>query len=225
MSVFQHTPDDLIFIRVGMEVYAESVANFKTDCMAIGHAYLGLPTGRVDRIYLQDDPSQHTCADSHGNMKHLSMPDSVIEGYITRFTEIMAAKVLRETPTPEKELELIIESKIIELYTNRDMACTLDILYKGSTYQADSISQQLFLEALVVFSSIGVTPEGFTWRDKFNVDQPFTLIDLQAVSVILATQKNNAFKTTWVLKDKVQNINNDPSKTIEVKMSEIQQVV
>jgi len=98
MSIFQHHPDGIIYVRVGADTYADTVANFALDCAKSGVVYSGLPAGKVDRIYAQDAPKQHTVADSHGNQSPLKHPYVQGDAIIANIAALLAAQAARVPP-------------------------------------------------------------------------------------------------------------------------------
>lgn len=133
MPVFQHHPDDFIYIRVKGKCYEATVADFEADCASVGLSYSGLPSGKIDRIYLQDNPEQHTCADSHGNQEHYPLPYDEAEGFIDAIDDLLAAQQARFDKAPKHE-PTYAELRAAEY---PPMADYLDGIVKGDQVQVD----------------------------------------------------------------------------------------
>jgi hypothetical protein len=95
MSVFQDI-DDTIYVRVKTETYVDTVANFMLDCATVGVVYTPMAVGLENRLYLQDNPEQHTCDDSHGIPQGFEFPSLELEAIIARFNDFMLAKSSRD---------------------------------------------------------------------------------------------------------------------------------
>jgi hypothetical protein len=63
-----------------------------------------------------------------------------------------------------------------------------------SVYQTDEGSLGVLLKATTGYQIAGATPTGFYWRDANNVNQPFTLADLQGLNGTMLSQGWGAFQ-------------------------------
>jgi hypothetical protein len=81
-----------------------------------------------------------------------------------------------------------------------------DIEYQGNTYNADETAQANLLLWQTQLAVGATLPEGFTWRDRANVDQPANAAFINGLALALATRKTNNYKVLWQHKAAIQAI-------------------
>ena len=92
-------------------------------------------------------------------------------------------------------------AKISEIKQAYNTANQEDIVYMGTTFQADKDSQNLIVSAL----SAGMVPDGFYWKDGLNNHVHMTFEDLQGLSAIILTRRQINFNKYQDLKAQVRD--------------------
>lgn len=84
----------------------------------------------------------------------------------------------------------------------RDVACATNVTALGHTWQADTRSYTLLVQAITLaHAGLPLPP---VWRTADNVDVPIvSLADLLAIAGAVATQVQAAYSKSWMLKGKV----------------------
>jgi hypothetical protein len=91
--------------------------------------------------------------------------------------------------TAEQKLAQAQLTQIVKLRTAYIAAIQLPVVYMGSTFQADSDSQDILTKCLVA----GSVPIGFYWLDVNNVQVPMTFAQLQGLATTMLAQGQIAF--------------------------------
>lgn len=93
-NMVQQTPDGLVIVRVGSQVYTDTASNAGLD---FGSGLPDLPTGAHDRVYEQG--VRHACTDGITIVAGGDMPWAIGDTYIAGITAALAAQAARQ-PTP-----------------------------------------------------------------------------------------------------------------------------
>jgi len=118
--------------------------------------------------------------------------DAYIKQNLVAITDA-EADAIRNPPKTLDELKVI---KVTELYTAYTSANQSDISYLGTTFQADSKSQDMITSVL----SVGSVPSGFYWLDIANNKVTMTYTDLQGLAGAILTRGQVAFDKLQGLK-------------------------
>ena len=101
-----------------------------------------------------------------------------------------------------RTLDELKQAKTNQLRADYETANQADVEYMGTTFQADRGSQDLIAQVL----SVGMVPDGFFWRDKFNNDVPMTYEELQGLGATILTRNQQNFVKFQKLKDMVKSV-------------------
>jgi hypothetical protein len=97
-----------------------------------------------------------------------------------------------------------IAAKLIQIERDRDFACIANVTAHGRTWQADSRSQSLLGQAIML-ASAGL-PLPAVWRDADNGDMAITgIADLLAIAGAIAAQVQTAYAVSWARKAAVES--------------------
>ena len=98
-------------------------------------------------------------------------------------------------PTIQEERQALLS----QIFQNREIKCQQPVLALGQQWQADSISQSLLSQAILL-AQIQAAPVPPTWRTLDNQDISVTLDDLKAIAFAIAAQTQLAYSRSWELK-------------------------
>ena len=98
------------------------------------------------------------------------------------------------------DITISLATKLSELETAYNNANELDIAYLGTTFQADTKSQDLIVKVL----SAGSVPTGFFWIDKANNQVAMTYTQVQGLSGAILTRNQVNFIKFQGLKARVK---------------------
>lgn len=73
----------------------------------------------------------------------------------------------------------------------------------GTLWQADKRSLQTLNDAITLFTVHGNTPNGFVWRDYYNVNHPADLAFLVGIASAVSVHRKQIWFTSWTLKAQV----------------------
>jgi hypothetical protein len=105
--------------------------------------------------------------------------------------------IITITPPSFADLQ---EAKMVELSAAYNVAIQLPVAYMGSTFQADSDSQDLLTKCLVA----GAVPTGFYWLDANNAQVPMTFAQLQGLAGTMLMQGQITFDNLQTKKTAVR---------------------
>lgn len=118
----------------------------------------------------------------------------------------------------EKSLDELKEQKLNELEIIKTNIENSDILYQSiedkkankeaKYYQADNKAKELLTQSLLIFSSVGLVPENFSWKASDNSLNVFSLDDLKLLSLSIAQRLQNITMKYWQYKEQIRNANN-----------------
>jgi len=94
-------------------------------------------------------------------------------------------------------------TQIAALYSAYLTACSANVPYMSTTFQADDRSRSLLNGAVTSYTLTGSVPASFYWRDANNVNVSMTLAQLQGLGQAVTTQVWNAFQHFQTLKAQV----------------------
>lgn len=97
-------------------------------------------------------------------------------------------------------LEAAKLAQLDALSQNLEKDLNFDVVFEGSTYQADSKSYQE-----MIFSLASELPENFYWVDKENNKISMTKEKLQAIVNLIQTKRFEIFNQYQLKKDKVRS--------------------
>lgn len=95
----------------------------------------------------------------------------------------------------------IKSAKLAQLTAAYNAAIQHGVTYTGTTFQADTASQQVLTASLAA----GAVPAGFAWLDLNNVKVPMTYAELQGLAGVMLAQGNTAFWKLQGLKQEVRD--------------------
>lgn len=126
-----------------------------------------------------------------------------IKQWLTQNQNLIAPYV-EHVATPSE----VYESKVNYINNTRDVllkdANGTVTTPDGLVWQVDPTSMQQLNDALTVFTVVGSTPEGFTWRDANNVNHPASLAFLAGIAGARAMQVQTIWTQSWNLKDQLK---------------------
>lgn len=101
-------------------------------------------------------------------------------------------------------------TQVAAIYTGYAAAVTKSVSYETAaavtqTYQADTNSQTILLQAVTGYNAAGQTPAGFYWVAQDNTQVPFTLADLKGLYAVMLTQGWTAFQHLQTQKVAIRN--------------------
>lgn len=109
---------------------------------------------------------------------------------------------------PVATLDDVLEDKTLYIVGTRDSLLKADdatvTTPDGLVWQVDPTSVSQLNDALTIFSVLGATPEGFTWRDANNINHPADLALLASIAGARAAQVQAIWKRSWELKDQLK---------------------
>lgn len=98
---FQLTPDGMVYVRNGGQIYADTAANFYAD---YGQPAPALPEGAREMIYEQG--KRHLYAAADGVVGGGDMPWTWGDIVVTKTADLLSAKAARDTPPAPTAEEL-----------------------------------------------------------------------------------------------------------------------
>lgn len=110
----------------------------------------------------------------------------------------------------ETQLKVIQQTYIDKINAKRD-SIVLDesatvTTEDGIVWQMDSKSVKILMDSISLYAAIGSTPEGFVWRDYYNVNHVVDLNTLITIAQLRAKEIQDAYTKSWVLKEKVESL-------------------
>jgi hypothetical protein len=105
--------------------------------------------------------------------------------------EISDAEALAIPPKPISQART---EKLAQLERAYETAVQQPVAYMGTTFQADSGSQEILTKTLTSLNPAGGVPPGFAWWDTDNNAVPMTLTELNGLAMAMLTQGWTAFQ-------------------------------
>ena len=109
------------------------------------------------------------------------------------------AEIAANQPT----LEQTQSAKLRESEAAYQAAITAPITYMGTTFQADTGSQDTLAKTLTTLNASGAVPPGFTWWDEANNAVPMNLAQLTGLAGVMLERGWTAFANKQAKKDQV----------------------
>lgn len=100
--------------------------------------------------------------------------------------------------------------QVTTIYTGYAAAVTKSVSYETAaavtqTFQADTDSQTILLQAVTGYNAAGQTPAGFYWVAEDNTQVPFTLADLKGLYAVMLAQGWTAFQNLQTKKSAIRS--------------------
>jgi hypothetical protein len=107
------------------------------------------------------------------------------------------ALVAAPVPTAAQFLSTAQATQLAAIESGYQAAIQQPIAYMGTSFQADTASQNLMAQTIIGLQAIvaigGTVPAGFSWWDANNVAVPMTLVQLQGLYATGVAAVNTAF--------------------------------
>jgi hypothetical protein len=87
-----------------------------------------------------------------------------------------------------------IAEKLAQLERAYETAVQQPVTYMGTTFQADTASQEILTKTLTALNPLGGVPQGFAWWAMDNSAVPMTLAELNGLAMAMLTQGWAAFQ-------------------------------
>lgn len=110
------------------------------------------------------------------------------------------------SPKPKQTLIDFKEIRKKEINNYRDSLLKKPILFNNTYFDTDSRSLMNLSYWHLQLNSGKELPEGFVWRDFYNIDIPANSEFIKDLSLAITEKGTNIYKTSWIHKANIDNL-------------------